>query len=85
MTRFTAPTKYLTVILILALSVAVRAEELPAVSITNVRCLTNDANHNAFTDLIWFRGHIYLTYRSCPDGHSAVSYTHLTLPTTPYV
>ena len=70
MTRLTAPTKSLTLILILALSVAVRAEELPAVSITNVRRLTNDLNHNAFTDLIWFRGHIYLTYRSCPDGHS---------------
>lgn len=29
----------------------------------------NDGNHNAFTDLCWFRDHYYLTFRSCPGGH----------------
>jgi len=29
----------------------------------------DDGNHNAFTDLIRFRGQFYLTFRNCPDGH----------------
>ncbi len=70
MTLIAVLTRYLTVILILALSVAVRAEEMPNVSVTDVRRITHDEDHNAFTDLTWFRGHIYLTYRTCPDGHN---------------
>jgi hypothetical protein len=39
------------------------------VSVKNVRPVFNNGEHNAFTDLTWFKGHIYLTFRSCPDGH----------------
>ena len=35
----------------------------------NVRRAFHNGEHNAFTDLCWFRGKIYLTFRSCPDGH----------------
>ncbi|MCB0075750.1 MAG: hypothetical protein KDE20_30065, partial [Caldilineaceae bacterium] len=41
----------------------------PSVNLGSVRQLYNDGNHNAFTDLCWFQGRIYLTFRSCPDGH----------------
>lgn len=39
------------------------------VLVQNVRAAFNNGEHNAFTDLTWFKGHIYLTFRSCPDGH----------------
>jgi hypothetical protein len=39
------------------------------VSVHHVRTVFNNGEHNAFTDLTWFKGHIYLTFRSCPDGH----------------
>jgi len=39
------------------------------VSVKNVRSVFNNGEHNAFTDLTWFKGNIYLTFRSCPDGH----------------
>ncbi len=38
-------------------------------TIESVRCVFNNGEHNAFTDLCWFADHIYLTFRSCPDGH----------------
>jgi len=37
--------------------------------VESVRQVFNDGNHNAFTDLCRFRGSLYLTFRSCPDGH----------------
>jgi hypothetical protein len=37
--------------------------------IDSVRQVFADNNHNAFTDLCRFNGHIYLAFRSCPDGH----------------
>jgi len=43
--------------------------ELPEVRVTNVRRVFHNGEHNAFTDLVRFRDHIYLTFRSCPDGH----------------
>lgn len=36
---------------------------------SSVRQLFNDGNHNAFTDLCRFGDRLYLTFRSCPDGH----------------
>ena len=41
--------------------------------IDSIRQVHNDENHNAFTDLCWFQDRIYLTFRSCPDGHSVFS------------
>ena len=43
--------------------------EFPDVTVTKLRLAFNNGEHNAFTDLTWFKGHIYLTFRSCPDGH----------------
>ena len=42
---------------------------LPKVKVTNVRRVFHNGQHNAFTDLIRFKGNFYLTFRSCPDGH----------------
>lgn len=42
---------------------------LPNVTIRSVRRVFHNGEHNAFTDLCRFRGRLYLTFRSCPDGH----------------
>lgn len=42
---------------------------LPQLHVTAVHKVFDDGNHNAFTDLCRFKGHFYLTFRSCPDGH----------------
>lgn len=41
----------------------------PAVQVVSVRRAFHNGQHNAFTDLVRFRGRYYLTFRSCPDGH----------------
>lgn len=43
--------------------------ELPKVTVSNVRRVFHNGEHNAFTDLVRFRDKYYLTFRSCPDGH----------------
>jgi hypothetical protein len=42
---------------------------LPGLEIVSLRRFYNDGRHNAFTDLTWFRGALYLAFRNCPDGH----------------
>ncbi len=42
---------------------------LPALRVDNVRKAFDDGNHDAFTDLCSYRGRLWLTCRSCPDGH----------------
>lgn len=42
---------------------------LPKVRVSGIRRAFHDGHHNAFTDLCRFRGRLYLTFRSCPDGH----------------
>ena len=41
----------------------------PQVEVGEVRRVFDNGEHNAFTDLIRFGDHYYLTFRSCPDGH----------------
>lgn len=41
----------------------------PAVTVTNIRRVFYNGEHNAFTDLVRFKGQLYLTFRSCPNGH----------------
>ncbi len=41
----------------------------PSLKVRNVRRVFHNGEHNAFTDLIRFRDRLYLTFRSCPDGH----------------
>ncbi|QDT83812.1 hypothetical protein [Gimesia chilikensis] len=43
--------------------------DLPAVEVTNVRQVFDNGEHNAFTDMIEFKGKYYLTFRTCPGGH----------------
>ena len=46
------------------------AEELPKVKVVSLQRVFHNGEHNAFTDLCRFQGRFYLTFRSCPDGHS---------------
>ncbi len=39
------------------------------VRVQSISTVCNDGNHNAFTDLCRYGDRIYLTFRSCPDGH----------------
>ena len=41
----------------------------PNVTVSKIRRVFHNGEHNAFTDLIRFQGHFYLSFRSCPDGH----------------
>ena len=43
--------------------------DAPQVQVSNVRKVFDNSHHNAFTDLIVFKGVYYLSFRSCPDGH----------------
>lgn len=52
-----------------SLAGAVVGGGLPEVTVSNVRRAFYDGEHNAFTDLVRFEGKLYLTFRSCPDGH----------------
>jgi hypothetical protein len=45
------------------------AKKTPNVKVLDVRMAFHNGEHNAFTDLIRFGDHIYLCFRSCPDGH----------------
>ncbi len=44
-------------------------DSLPQVRVASVRRIFHNGEHNAFTDLVRFQGKLYLTFRSCPDGH----------------
>lgn len=66
-------TYLLTPLLAVALQSFVDAADdpsLPKVRVDNVRRVFWDGDHNAFTDLIRWNDRFYLTFRSCPDGHS---------------
>jgi len=41
----------------------------PRIRVESIRRLFHNGEHNAFTDLIEFKGTYYLTFRTCPDGH----------------
>lgn len=41
----------------------------PKVTVSNLRRVFHNGEHNAFTDLARFKGRFYLAFRSCPDGH----------------
>lgn len=51
------------------LSVSHAVAQAPAVTVSNVRRVYHNGEHNAFTDMIRFQERFYLTFRSCPDGH----------------
>jgi len=45
------------------------AAEPRGIQVISVRRIFHNGEHNAFTDLCRFQGQLYLTFRSCPDGH----------------
>ena len=53
----------------LVLEVASAGDALPEVGVSSIRRVFHNGEHNAFTDLCRFQGQLYLTFRSCPDGH----------------
>jgi hypothetical protein len=55
--------------LALTLGAVCAGEALPEVGVNSVRRVFHNGEHNAFTDLCRFQGQLYLTFRSCPDGH----------------
>jgi hypothetical protein len=54
---------------VLASFCSIAADKLPVVKVDSVRRVFHNGEHNAFTDLVRFKGKFYLTFRSCPDGH----------------
>lgn len=48
---------------------AANENQAPAVNVVSVRRVFHNGEHNAFTDLIRFKGRFYLVFRNCPDGH----------------
>ncbi len=59
-----------TVLLAASGQLATAADDtLPQVRVESVRRVFYNGEHNAFTDLVRFQGKLYLTFRSCPDGH----------------
>lgn len=67
------PTVLLTGVMTFVLTIsgvpAIADDGLAGVKVTEIRRAFYNGEHNAFTDLCWFRDRIYLTFRSCPDGH----------------
>ncbi len=46
-----------------------KAGSLPQVRVTHIRRAFHNGEHNAFTDLVRFKDKLFMTFRSCPDGH----------------
>jgi hypothetical protein len=55
---------------IIAVSLVAFSSLAAEVKVTNLRRVFHNGEHNAFTDLVKFKGRFYLTFRSCPDGHA---------------
>lgn len=55
--------------LLLASPASLPARDLPKVRVENVRRAYHNGEHNAFTDLVKWQGRLWLTFRSCPEGH----------------
>jgi hypothetical protein len=56
-------------LLLFSASQAAAADPTPDVRVISVRKVFHNGEHNAFTDMCRFQGKLYLTFRSCPDGH----------------
>ena len=53
----------------IAASAAGSPAQLPEVRVSGIRRAFHNGEHDAFTDLCRFKDRLYLTFRSCPDGH----------------
>lgn len=63
------PSAVATAMLLCLTCPAMAVDDPPAVRVSAVRRAFHNGEHNAFTDLCRFQGRLYLTFRSCPDGH----------------
>lgn len=63
------PCLYALLSLDLAGSALFADDRAPQVTVSAPRRVFHNGEHNAFTDLCRFRDQLYLTFRSCPDGH----------------
>ena len=54
-------------------------DRLPGIQVADIRKVFDDDNHNAFTDLCRFRNRLFLTFRSCPDGHPIFSTSRIVI------
>tara|TARA_B110000305_G_scaffold208180_1_gene240229 strand:- start:1967 stop:3016 length:1050 start_codon:yes stop_codon:yes gene_type:complete len=61
--------KFTALLFLAVFATAAQADPLPEVTVTNIRRAFHNGEHNAFTDMIRWKGKIWLTFRSCPDGH----------------
>ena len=63
-------TKILTLVIFATLAPQGRAADaFPTVKVESIRRAFHNGEHNAFTDLVCFQGKLFLTFRSCPEGH----------------
>lgn len=60
---------FLGLALSLSSSTAAQTANESEIRVSNIRQVFHNGEHNAFTDLIRFKGMFYLSFRSCPDGH----------------
>jgi hypothetical protein len=56
-------------ILLMTGTCTLAGDALPKVRVESIRRAFHNGEHNAFTDLVRFQDQLYLTFRSCPDGH----------------
>ncbi len=61
---------FILIILALVCAATASGQTAPQVTVGAIRRAFHNGEHNAFTDLCRFRGQLYLTFRSCPDGHA---------------
>jgi hypothetical protein len=55
----------------------------PELRVEHVRRAYDDGAHDAFTDLCRFAGRLYLTCRSCPDGHMVFASAQIVVLSSP--
>lgn len=61
--------RYWALAFLLTAPVLAQVQAGPAVRVENVRRAYHNGEHNGFTDLVKWRGRIWLAFRSCPGGH----------------
>lgn len=62
--------RLLTAVVVSVLASTPAAADPPHVTVAHMRRAFHNGEHNAFTDLIRYQDRLYLTFRSCPDGHN---------------
>ena len=68
MNTYSKPMRLVAILAVLILT-SLHAYEPPKVTVSNLRRVFHNGEHNAFTDLVRFKDALYLCFRSCPDGH----------------